>query len=1127
MRGKKVLQLIVFSLPLVLIVFLLFNVYTVQNHARIAEQNKNYAEDSMRQKTKQVAGELESGGRIINAYAYFFNDSLTGDTIRPQTLAEIERNSIFDTVRFTDAEGVTHLSDGRTVNSSDRDYYARGMAGESGISVIFDERLTDEATRLVFYAPVRMDGEIVGIIRGSYVAEQYLKEILRTTYFGEPSTIWLCRADGRVIASSDDVEYGEGHLLDILQSSDLIGARTVEAAKAVFENGGEGAFICEENSKTDNLCVSYVPGYDYVMVQLFPPSVTQKMIKGANAAGVRLETALLILFAIYFIFAIVRAAKERKKLEAENSRINYVLQGLNTLFSSRYLTVDLETGVYTYTGGVNLQDSQLVREGDYANVLENHSQEIIGEEAQEDFRQTLKVDSVIENLSDQDTFTFECHVMRDGKEEWEQLITVCLERHEGRASKILYVRQNITEMKQREQRRQKELAVMNRKERQYRIAITSNAFSTFELNLTQDRIEQDVVSTRNGETVSLLEKAGLQAPCRASECFERWKQYVLSESMEDYANIVDVAYLKRSFEQGEAEVDVDYWSRVEGKEGRMCVRQSFFMTKDDMTDDIIAMVVSKDITDQVIKQKEQTEALQDALMHARQANEAKTTFLSNMSHDIRTPMNGIIGMTEIAIANIDNPRKVRSCLQKISASGKHLLGLINNVLDMSKMESGKLILNVEQILLPELIHGVVNIILPSTQDKKQRFDLHVHDIIAESVWGDSVRLNQTLHNLLENAVRFTPEGGNIKLNVYQTPSEKGNAYVTVHLIVSDNGVGMSEEFLKRIFEAFAREDNARVQQIQGAGLGLSITKQIVDAMGGTIQVESEQGKGSSFHVSLDMEAALLPEEEMDIPSWRTLVIDDDEVFCDCTLATLESIGIHAQCALNGQSALEMLEEQRQKGNDYEVILTDWKLPGMDGVEVAREIRNRYGEKPYILMSSAADNSDIEEQARQAGVDAFIVKPLFKSTLYYNLNRLKAEAESPEESPISFDGEHILVAEDNDLNWEIVSTLLSSIGLVPEHAENGRVCVDMLTQSPEGLYQAILMDIRMPVMNGLEAASAIRALDRDDAKRIPIIAISADAFSDDIQRCIDCGMDDHTSKPIDVNRVAELLRKYMQ
>ncbi len=524
--------------------------------------------------------------------------------------------------------------------------------------------------------------------------------------------------------------------------------------------------------------------------------------------------------------------------------------------------------------------------------------------------------------------------------------------------------------------------------------------------------------------------------------------------------------------------------------------------------------------------KRQVREIEEVRDTAERANRAKSEFLSNMSHDIRTPMNGIIGMTEIAIANIDNPTKVRSCLQKISASGKHLLGLINNVLDMSKMESGKLILNAEQILLPELIHGVVNIILPSTQEKNQRFDLHVHDIIAENVWGDSVRLNQVLHNLLENAVRFTPEGGNIQMDVYQMPSDKGAVYVQTHLIVSDNGIGMSEEFQKKLFEAFSREDNDRIQQIHGAGLGLSITRHIIEAMGGTILVESEQGKGSSFHVSLHMETALLPEEAMDVPSWRTLVIDDDEVFCDCTLATLESIGIHAKRALSGQTALQMMEEAHQKGRDYEVILADWRLPGMDGIEVAREIRKIYGDAPHILMISAADNSDIEERAKQAGVDAFIVKPLFKSTLYYNLNKLKEEQAS-ENAPAAFDGERILVAEDNELNWEIASALLSGIGLAPEHAENGRECVDMLTRSPEGFYQAILMDIRMPVMNGLEAAAVIRALEREDAKVIPIIAVSADAFSDDIQRCIDCGMDDHTSKPIDVGRVAELLRKYMR
>lgn len=524
--------------------------------------------------------------------------------------------------------------------------------------------------------------------------------------------------------------------------------------------------------------------------------------------------------------------------------------------------------------------------------------------------------------------------------------------------------------------------------------------------------------------------------------------------------------------------------------------------------------------------RQQIREIKEARDSAEHASRAKSEFLSNMSHDIRTPMNGIIGMTEIALANTDNTRKVESCLRKISASGKQLLGIINNILDMSKMESGKLLLNVEQFLMPELIHNAVNIIVPGTREKNQRFDLHVHDIIAETVWGDGVRLGQVLHNLLENAVKYTPEGGNILLDVYQTPSEKGDTYVRIHLIVRDDGIGMSAAFQEKLFLAFAREDNARVQQIQGAGLGLSITKHILDAMGGTIQVESSQEKGSTFHVSLDMEAALLPEEDINIPSWRTLVIDDDKMFCECTLATLESIGIHAQCALSGKAALEMIEEQHRQGNDYEVILADWKLPGMDGIEVAREIRSRYGTGPHIMMISAADNSEIEEQARQVGVDVFIVKPLFKSTLYYNLNKLKEESEALEEASFNFSGEHILVAEDNDLNWEIASALLDGIGLSPEHAENGKSCVEQFTQSPEGFYRAILMDLRMPVMNGLEAASAIRALGRGDAKTIPIIAVSADAFSDDIQKCIDCGMDDHTSKPIDVNKVAELLRKYM-
>lgn len=529
--------------------------------------------------------------------------------------------------------------------------------------------------------------------------------------------------------------------------------------------------------------------------------------------------------------------------------------------------------------------------------------------------------------------------------------------------------------------------------------------------------------------------------------------------------------------------------------------------------------------------RQQLRTVNEARKAAEHASRAKSEFLSNMSHDIRTPMNGIVGMTEIALADLTNAKKVKSCLQKISMSSKHLLGLINDVLDMSKIEGNKMILNVEQVSLPEVMQSIVNIIQPQLKDKRQRFDLYIHDIFAEEVWGDSVRLNQILMNLLGNAIKFTPEEGNIQLELHQAPSARGDAYVCVYLHVKDNGIGMAPEFQKKIFESFMREDNARVQKTEGAGLGMTITKYIVDAMNGTISVESEQGKGSEFCVVLDMERVLVSKEKMEIPAWRTLVIDDDEIFCECTIATLKSIGIKAQWTLDGKTALQMIEEQHGKGNDYEVILTDWRLPEMDGIEITRRIREKYGDAPRIMMISAYDNGEVEEAAKEAGVDAFVVKPLFKSTLYYNLQKFTKEVGAGTETGLrgtaDFSGEHILLAEDIDLNWEIASTLLSQAGLELERAENGKICVDKFTQSPTGYYKAILMDIRMPVMTGYEAAAAIRALDREDADRIPIIAMSADAFSDDVKKCLDYGMDAHVAKPIDVKEILRLLEEYIE
>ena len=529
----------------------------------------------------------------------------------------------------------------------------------------------------------------------------------------------------------------------------------------------------------------------------------------------------------------------------------------------------------------------------------------------------------------------------------------------------------------------------------------------------------------------------------------------------------------------------------------------------------------------ILLTRRQMRELDEAKRAAEHANRAKSEFLSNMSHDIRTPMNGIVGMTAIASANLHNVSQVRNCLKKISLSSRHLLGLINDILDMSKIESGKLTLHMEQMSLQETMQGIVNIVQPQVNAKNQRFDVYVYDIPTEHVFCDSIRLNQILLNLLGNAIKFTPEGGSISAVLYEEPSPVGAEHIRVHLRVKDTGIGMSAEFKKHIFESFSREDSSRVQKTEGAGLGMAITKYIVDALGGTIEVESELGAGTEFHVTLDLEKALVQEADMTLPPMDILLIDDDEMLCESAAGTLKSVGCRVDWVLSGESALERAQEYRaENGRDYPMILVDWRLPGIDGIETASRLRKIIDKDAVILLTTSADWTEVEEQAKAAGINGTIPKPLFRSTLYYGLRPYclpDSEAPTPEKTAaVELKGHRVLLAEDNDLNWEIAEELLSGLGLELERAENGKVCLDKFGESPEGYYDAILMDIRMPIMNGYEATRAIRALERPDAAAIPIIAMSADAFSDDVQRCLDSGMNGHLAKPIDIDEVAATL-----
>ncbi|MDE6590495.1 MAG: response regulator, partial [Oscillospiraceae bacterium] len=486
---------------------------------------------------------------------------------------------------------------------------------------------------------------------------------------------------------------------------------------------------------------------------------------------------------------------------------------------------------------------------------------------------------------------------------------------------------------------------------------------------------------------------------------------------------------------------------------------------------------------------------ENARKEAEHANRAKSEFLSNMSHDIRTPMNAIVGMTAIATANMGDFQQVQNCLRKISLSSKHLLGLINDVLDMSKIESGKMTLNMDQISLREVVDGVVAICQPQVRSKRQQFDVFIHDISTENVLCDSVRLNQVMINLLSNAIKFTPEGGQIHMALYEEESPKGDGFVRIHIQVRDTGIGMSEEYQKHIFDSFSREDSQRVHRTEGTGLGMAITKFIVvDAMGGAIDVDSKQGKGTTFNVTLDLEKATVMEEDMVLPNWNMLVVDDDRQLCESTVLALESIGVRAEWALDGEGAIKMVEQRHRRGDDYQIILLDWKLPGLDGIATARRIRQEMGEDVPILLISAYDWGEIEHNAKEAGITGFISKPLFRSTLFNSLRRFAdelgtEEAEQPaERQSRDLSGRRILLAEDNELNWEVASELLGEEGLLLDWAENGEICVQMLQDSPVGYYDAVLMDVRMPIMGGYEATQVIRLLDREDSG-LPIIAMT--------------------------------------
>ncbi len=1132
MKRKRTLQELTYVMILLVAVIISFQWYTNKNRQRIENRNMNYAADAAQLKAVQIDEELGNAAGRISTYSYFVGESLTEPLVTVQMLQKMEENAVFDAVLFTDINGVDYKSDGRTADVTNRSFFKNGMNGESGIAIIFDSYFFNE-TMTNFYAPVEYKGEVIGVLRGVYLAEEYLKNMLATTYFGETADVFLCTPEGRVIASSDGKLWSleQGHLLDSLLEDGVVDEKTAQQAKQVFEQGGEGAFLCTPDSKTDNICVTYLPNNNYVLVQTFPKDVTQSMVKADNLIGMQLETMLVGLFILYIISLLIRAGREKKQLEQEKQELGYIFNGINTLFS-RFAMINLETWTYRYLAGTRSENENLAINGDFKDLAGYLCSIMVEEEDRKEFIKVVDKDFLVRALAEQDDVRFECRILRDGEEAWEHVNIMCIERQDGRATKVLLTRQNITETKEKELAVQAQISLANRKERQYRIAIASSAFCTFEANLTNDMIEQDIVCTVEEQTVSLLEKIGLQAPCRASECFRECERFILQESMETYRRVVNTGYLKECFEQGEAEVAVDYWSELsDGKQ--ICIRQSFVMTKDDNTDDVVVMAVSKEITDQVCRQREQTQALQDALMQAQHANRAKTAFLSNMSHDIRTPMNAIIGFTTIAVSHIDNKDQVRDCLQKVLSSSNHLLSLINDILDMSRIESGKVQINEQECNISELMHNLVNIIQPQVKAKQLELFIDTFEVVNEDVIADSLKLNQVFINLLSNAVKYTPAGGSVSFRIMQKTTFR-HGYGDYIFTVKDNGVGMSPEFVKHVFEPFERETTVTQSGIQGTGLGMAITKNIIEMMNGTIEVESEIGKGSTFTVTLGLKLQDVEknaEQIREIEGLRALVVDDDFNVCDSVSKMLKQLGMRAEWTTSGREAAYRAKLACEEGDSYHTYIIDWQMPETSGVETARKIRSVVGSEAPIIILTAYDWTDIEEEARAAGVTAFCAKPLFMSDLKSALLAANNLVDSKDDIALwtkeDFGGKRLLLVEDIELNREIAEVILTEAGFVVESAPDGTDAVAMVKAADEFYYDAILMDVQMPIMDGYEATRTIRAMPRRDVKTLPILAMTANALEEDKEAALKNGMNAHIAKPLDIEVLMEVLRQFLK
>ena len=839
---------------------------------------------------------------------------------------------------------------------------------------------------------------------------------------------------------------------------------------------------------------------------------------------------------IYYVF-ISDITEKHERMESDKIIQQALIDALSESYRALWLLKDPESDDYERyirnEEGILVPDKpELNGTGlaDYAEIREYYIRHTVVPEDQERLRAELSRDRIISRLKERPHFSISYQrLMKDGSHRYYRIEVARANMPDGRIGVVLGFRDVDEDVRDWQALQQQLQAQQLLRERQDKLitALSSDYWSVYYIELDKDEgvCYQDHADIKDGL------KVGERFPYLATVT-EYANKYVTESYREEYLRFTYPDAIREALKE-ERVIAFRYMVSRNGKETYEMIKIAGVRHPEDRDDHIVHAVglCFTDVDAETRKNMETAQTLNDALATAEQANRAKTAFLSSMSHEIRTPMNAIIGLDNIALNNPDLSPKTRESLEKISASAHHLLSIINDILDMSRIESGRMMIRQEEFYFTQTLEQVNTMISGQCRDKGLNYECRIVGKVNDYYIGDDMKLRQVLINILGNAVKFTPAGGKVRFIVQNVARFEGNS--TLRFIISDTGIGMSKEYLPKIFDAFSQEDSSSTNKYGSTGLGMSITKSLLKLMNGNIEVESEKGRGTTFTVTVTLADSSRKAEEKETEhlqpqDMRVLVIDDDPVACEHAKVVMGQVGINCETALSGREGVEMVRVRRARREPYNLILVDWKMPEMDGVETTRQIRSIIGEDATIIILTSYNWYDIADEAARAGVDTFVPKPLLAATVLDEFrNALQKKRAVMQNQKADLRGRRVLLAEDMAVNADIMVMVLQMREIEADVAENGKIAVDKFAGHEPGYYDAILMDMRMPEMDGLEATHVIRGMDREDAKTIPIIALTANAFDEDVQRSLQAGLNAHLSKPVEADALFSTLEGLIQ